>query len=259
VQPPIDAVTPVISRRLIALEVIIVLAISFGRSGVASILQLIDKLTKPAPLSSQTTTMNPSLTPDRPWLDLAWQVYYFILPAAEVALVIYLLHLAYGSARRLIGFDLTHPWRDLAYGFGVCAAIGIPGLAFFLLAKQLGLNTNVVAAGLNDVWWAVPILVCAAIVAGVSEETIMLGYLMTRLRTLNLAPGWIIVISAVIRGSYHLYQGWGGFLGNLVMGVVFAWLYLRWKRVMPLVVAHTLMDCFAFVGYAVIAPLVDWL
>jgi hypothetical protein len=37
------------------------------------------------------------------------------------------------------------------------------------------------------------------------------------------------------------------------MGVVFTWFYTsRWgrRRVMPLVVAHTILDVVAFVGYA---------
>jgi membrane protease YdiL (CAAX protease family) len=60
---------------------------------------------------------------------------------------------------------------------------------------------------------------------------------------------WVIVASAVLRGSYHLYQGFGAFVGNAIMGVVFGLFYLRFKRVAPLIVAHTLLDVVAFVGY----------
>ena len=87
----------------------------------------------------------------------------------------------------------------------------------------------------------------------------MIGYLFTRLGQLGWRIPAILVTSAVVRGSYHLYQGWGGFAGNLIMGVVFGLIYLRWKRVMPLVVAHTLLDVAAFVGYALLAPHVGWL
>jgi membrane protease YdiL (CAAX protease family) len=55
-----------------------------------------------------------------------------------------------------------------------------------------------------------------------------------------------------VRGSYHLYQGFGGFVGNLVMGLLFGWVYTRTRRVGPLVVAHTLLDVVAFVGYALL-------
>ena len=69
----------------------------------------------------------------------------------------------------------------------------------------------------------------------------------------------IILTSALLRGSYHLYQGFGGFVGNAVMGVVFGWLYTRTRRVMPLVVAHTLLDVVAFVGYALLRERLTWL
>jgi len=251
--------SPEINRGFIALEIVIVLGISFGRSAISSILSLIEKLTRPQPLSEQTTSMNTSVTPDRPWLDLAYQVYYFILPVAEVLLVLYLLYMAYGQARRLIGFDLTRPWADLGRGAATCAAVGLTGIGFYFLARVMGINTNVVPANLTDQWWTIPVLLASAAVAGVSEETVMLGYLFTRLRTLNWGPVRIVLFSAAIRGSYHLYQGFGGFLGNLGMGLVFGLLFLRWKRVMPLVISHTLIDCFAFVGYSLLSPYVSWL
>ena len=74
-----------------------------------------------------------------------------------------------------------------------------------------------------------------------------------------MAAWLVLLVSAVLRGSYHLYQGFGGFVGNLVMGLIFGLIYLRWRRVAPLVVAHTLLDIVAFVGYALVAPHVDWL
>jgi hypothetical protein len=36
------------------------------------------------------------------------------------------------------------------------------------------------------------------------------------------------------------------------MGVVFALFFVRFKRVMPLIVAHTLLDVGAFVGYTLL-------
>jgi hypothetical protein len=37
------------------------------------------------------------------------------------------------------------------------------------------------------------------------------------------------------------------------MGLVFTGLYLRTRRVLPLVVAHTVIDVVAFVGYTLFA------
>ncbi len=36
------------------------------------------------------------------------------------------------------------------------------------------------------------------------------------------------------------------------MGLVFAEWYRRTRRTMPLVIAHTIIDVFAFVGYALL-------
>jgi hypothetical protein len=43
------------------------------------------------------------------------------------------------------------------------------------------------------------------------------------------------------------------------MGVLFCHLYRRWGRVMPLVVAHTLIDIGAFVGATYLIGKVGWL
>ena len=102
-------------------------------------------------------------------------------------------------------------------------------------------------------------LVLSAFQNAALEEVIMIGYLFARFRQL----GWRLAGDhGRQRGDprqYHLYQGFGGFVGNLIMGVIFGLVYLRWRRVAPLVVAHTLLDVAAFVGYALLAPHVDWL
>jgi membrane protease YdiL (CAAX protease family) len=68
-----------------------------------------------------------------------------------------------------------------------------------------------------------------------------------------------VVGSALLRGSYHLYQGFGGFLGNAVMGVIFALFFLRFRRLAPLIIAHATIDTVSFVGYAVLHGHVSWL
>ena len=80
----------------------------------------------------------------------------------------------------------------------------------------------------------------------------MVGYLFSRWGSGRLGHVADHPHQRLIRGSYHLYQGFGGFVGNLVMGIIFGWFYTRTKRVMPLVVAHTILDVVAFVGYALL-------
>lgn len=239
------------------IEILLVLGVSLGQSAVYSILSIIEKATREVPLNQQTTSMNNSVTPDRPWLDLAYQVAGLVFPLVPALLALYLLRLT--GERDGIGFDLKRPRPDVARGFLLAAAIGVPGLGLYLLARALGLNTIVAPANLAAAWWTIPVLVGAAMMNGVLEEIVMIAFFFARARGLAWATWVIVVVSAVIRGSYHIYQGFGGFLGNTVMGLVFGLAYLRWKRVGPLVVAHVLLDLVAFVGYALLAPLVDWL
>ena len=43
------------------------------------------------------------------------------------------------------------------------------------------------------------------------------------------------------------------------MGVIFGTLFVRWRRANPMIIAHTLIDATAFIGYAVLAGHVSWL
>ena len=229
-------------------EVAIVLGLSLGQSAVYSIVTIIDRSTQSTPLADQTAQVNPSQS-SRQVFDFLYQFLDNAFPLFAVALVIFLLWQPQRSGFRRIGFDLSRPGRDLGGGLLLFLAIGVPGILFYALGRVLGLTVQVQASPLDTYWWTVPILVFAALRAGLQEEVIIVGYLFTRLRQLGWGTWTIIVAAALLRGSYHLYQGFGPFVGNAIMGVVFGWCYTRWGRVMPLVVAHVIIDIVSFVGY----------
>jgi membrane protease YdiL (CAAX protease family) len=245
-------------RRLQIWEIVAVFAVSLGASGLYALVNLIGSLTAKRSLSSQTAVLNGSMAPGRPLLDLSLHLLNIILSLAPALLVFYLLARA-GEGPSAIGVDTRQPGRDLARGAALAAVIGGSGLGLYLIAYHIGVELNVVAEDLPDVWWRVPVLLLSAFQNAAVEEVVVLGYLLSRLDKLGVRPRWAIAISAVIRGSYHLYQGVGGFVGNAVMGVVFGVLFRRWGRVMPMFIAHFLIDAVAFVGYAILAGHVSWL
>ncbi|MEU9761386.1 CPBP family intramembrane glutamic endopeptidase [Streptomyces sp. NPDC047985] len=245
-------------RRNAQTETVLVLALSLGASGVSALISFVGSLTKPGGLKEQAATLNGSYAPGRPWLDLAWQLFGIATALVPVALVAHLL-VREGAGLRAIGFDRTRPWQDLGRGTAVAAGIGSAGLAFYLVVRAAGFNLTVVPESLPDVWWKFPVLILSALQNAVLEEVIVVGYLLRRLDRLGWSPTAALMASSVLRGSYHLYQGIGGFIGNVVMGVVFVLLYRRWGRVGPLVAAHALLDIGAFVGYALLAGKVGWL
>ncbi|MGI5146332.1 CPBP family intramembrane glutamic endopeptidase [Plantactinospora sp. CA-294935] len=266
----VDLARP-LSRRVLGTEVLLVLGLSLGQSAVYSAVTIIARLTADRPLSQQTATLNASQSA-RPWLDLTYQLLGIFFALVPVLLAVHLMNRdrtldrdglpgqGRGGAREVLGLDGRRPGRDLAWGAALAASIGLPGLGLFWIAAHLGINANVVPASLPDLWWTVPVLVLSAAQNAILEEVVVVGYLMTRLRELGWRIGAVIATSALLRGSYHLYQGFGAFVGNAVMGVVFALFFLRTRRVLPLVVAHTLLDVVAFVGYALLPPeWFDWL
>jgi membrane protease YdiL (CAAX protease family) len=246
-------------RPVLRSELLLVLGVSLGASAVYSLVSILGRLTADTSLAEQSATLNASAAPGRPWLDLAYQLLGIVFALVPAMLALHLLNRTDPPAVRTIGLDLREPRADLARGVALAALIGIPGLGLYLLSHTLGVNATVVPAALPNVWWAVPVLVLSALQNSLLEEIVVVGYLLRRLDQLGVS-GWLgVVISAVLRGSYHLYQGFGGFVGNLVMGLVFGAAYRRWGRVGPLAVAHTLLDVVAFVGYAVLRGKVSWL
>jgi uncharacterized protein len=240
-------------------EVLLVLGVSLGATAIWGILRIIERMTREVALAQQTAAMNVARTPDRPWLDLAWQLTGITLALVPVLLALFLLNRHPGHGARLIGLDLRRPGFDLTSGTVLALVIGVPGLALYVASYQAGLSVQIAPANLAPVWWAIPVLILAAAQNALLEEVVGIGYLLTRLRELGWHAATAIGAHALLRGTYHLYQGFSGFVGNAIMGVIFALFYLRFRRVMPLVIAHTLLDVVAFVGYTMFRDEISWL
>ena len=245
--------------RLLRWEIVTVFAVSLGASGIYALVQYIGSLTAQQAVSKQAVIVHGTLAPGRPLLDLFLQLTNITLALAPVLLVCYLLARSGERPSKTLGVDLSQPGKDLAWGALLAAVIGGTGLGLYLIAYHAGVELNVVAENLPDVWWRFPVLVLSAAQNGILEEVVVVGYLLSRLDKLGVHPATAIVISAVIRGSYHLYQGIGAFFGNAAMGVIFGIFYRRYGRITPLIIAHTLIDAVTFIGYALLAGHVSWL
>jgi membrane protease YdiL (CAAX protease family) len=244
-------------RRLAVTEVLVVLTVTLGLSALRSALSLLDALLQPVPLDQQQVALNaPGARADL--VDLAVQLARVLQLVGWGALGAYLLIRA-GFALRAVGLDGTRPGRDALGAAGLAALIGVPGLGLYLVARGLGVNLTVAPSTLTDTWWRMPVLVASAVANAWAEEVVMVGYLLTRLRQLGWSANRALGAQAVLRGSYHLYQGLGGFVGNLVMGLVFGRVWQRHNRLWVLVGAHALIDVVAFVGYAALRGRVGWL
>lgn len=242
-------------RRAIRIEIAVVLAVTFGLSAYTALLRLIEAVL--LGLAGRVVALNPRRSPiDLIDLGLNLAVVFQLL--AWGALGIYLLwRSGFGPDRIGLGRPRWRP--DVLGGLGLAALIGLPGLALYQIARLLGLNASVEPAELYDTWWRIPVFVLMAFANGWAEEVIVVAFLLTRLRQLRVNPRVAIVVASLLRGAYHLYQGFGAGLGNVAMGLVFGYVWTRTGRLWPLIIAHGVINTVAYVGYALLAGHLGWL
>lgn len=246
-------------RERYGLEAVAVLGVSLGMSAIYALLSFIrtQVTIKGGFANAQVTVVSQSKSAHQ-WLDLAdalADVLHGVLPAF---LAIVLLMRSPAGRGLGIGLDRLRG-REVAQGVGFCALIGIPGLALIWLGRELGFNAQLNVVSFPDVWYRVPVLLLDAAQNGILEEIVVTAFLLTRLRQLGWSNQRALATESVLRGCYHLYQGYGGFAGNLIMGLIFGWWFQRTRRVLPLAIAHFLLDAFSFVGYIYLAPHISWL
>lgn len=270
-----DRLTGERSRRFYAWEVGIVLALSLGRSAVYAALNLAERLSL-EPLAGQTATVQSSRSRHE-FFDFTYQLLDNLFALAPVALVLYLVFLQGANPFRRWGLDFRRPGRDWILGAGLFALIGAGTLLVYGLGRAVGVTVEIIPADVTEHWWTTPMLLLTALRHSLLEEIIMIAFLFDRARriwpSLNTGAGlhagggpkpslahrglWaLVVVSALLRGTYHLYQGFGPGVGNFLMGVVFGWLYLRYGRVMPLVIAHFLLDVVGFLAFPLLVTAV---
>lgn len=220
-------------------------------SGVRSVLRLVDDLLAPGDLSEQSVTLNESQS-TLSVLDLLLQ-----LASAGVLF-------AWGLLAILLltgdGIHLPRPrFSDLGWGAALAAVIGVPGLVLYVSAVHLGLSKVVVPTGIDSPLLELPVLLLWSAANAFGEEVVVVAWLLTRLRQLDVTLPAALAFSSILRGSYHLYQGVSAGFGNIIMGLVYGFFYARTGRVAPLVIAHFLIDAVAFLGYAFFADHLGWL
>ncbi len=235
------------ARRLLGAEAGLVVAVALGVSVLRSAVALLAAVTAPIPVRDQAAVLNSSAAPGRPWIDLAYQL-VFVVSLTLPALLAIALVLRGGGRTADLGLSLRRWRRDVGGGVAIAALVGGLGLALYLGSRWLGSSLDVIPTTLPPIWWRVPVLVLSACGNAFLEETLM-GYLLFRLGQLGWRPGRAVALAALVRGSYHLYQGAAGFVGNLVMGLVFGAIFARYRTVVPQLVAHAVIDITAFVGF----------
>ena len=91
---------------------------------------------------------------------------------------------------------------------------------------------------------SLPVLVLFAVTNSIFEETLEIGYFVQSLQRYGM---WSAVLaSAFFRAFLHSYHGITALIIIIPFGLVFGFIYWKWRRLFPLYIAHLLFDLVAF-------------
>lgn len=84
-----------------------------------------------------------------------------------------------------------------------------------------------------------------AVTAGVCEEFLYRGFAMAALQNAALPIWSVVLLSALLFGLAHLYQGRGGFVGTMMLGILFGIIRIAYHSLVPAMVWHAAVDVAA--------------
>ncbi len=139
-------------------------------------------------------------------------------------------------------FNLQVTLRTTLAGIGLAAAdFLIYFAALVLIFEPFFPASNALYS--DEVFATLDVITTAAfsLLNGFYEEVLVVGYIYLALAARQ-GFGFALFTSVTIRLLYHLYQGPIALISIIPMGILFFYVYTRYRRLWPLVVAHMLID-----------------
>jgi membrane protease YdiL (CAAX protease family) len=235
-----------LSRSTLRSELLIVLALTFFASTAYALIRFAhDALNVPV-TQPAIVTYQPPIFDVYSFLS---EIVGYSVRVLPVMLVAHLLARA-GSSMRELGFDTTRLRRDALIGAGLAVLALAASIGAAAAARGVGLPFRPILPVNADAHLsALFLFLLGSATAAIGEEVVVNAYLITRLEQLGWSSRSALLVSTAVRATYHLYQGLGGFVNNIVGGLVAGWLFQRSRRIMPIVIAHFLFDLIAYLGY----------
>jgi membrane protease YdiL (CAAX protease family) len=187
----------------------------------------------------------------------SYMLQFFILALPQILLLLYILSLRAGETgsaaeNPYAEFGILRPRaRDLLVALpvfaGIFALLALLGAILILLpSAQRSLFTTGFRWKLEDAR-LIPLVLPFCLVTGYREELFFRSYLLTRFRQLQLPVFLGIGMSTLLFAIGHTYQGVAGLAVALIQGLYFSILFVRFKNIHPLAVAHGLYNAAVLV------------
>ena len=180
-------------------------------------------------------------------LSLYWSTIAFQWIAAAIAAW---RAWAHGFTAQQLG--LIVPGRLRLFAITVCGATLIVTLQWLNL-RRMGRSANPLRGPLQalaerilpqSTTELIPFL-ALAVTAGLCEEFLYRGFAMAVISRTGLPAGVVILLSSILFGLAHLYQGRAGFVSTMVLGLLFGISRAALGSLLPVVVWHVGVDVVA--------------
>ena len=186
------------------------------------------------------------------------EIFFYASVVGGIMIVVLLLLLRYLCGERIRDLNLKRGkwWQDALSGI-VLAVITL-GLHNLLQDPLNRMFPREPMSGLGEFFnglaqnpWVFALFLGPVLWIGVAAfEELTRVFLLSRLWKIWSGKGWRwfgVVLSAVLFGLTHLYQGSAGIVDTAINGFILAVYYLFFGRVFPMIISHYLYDAIQFV------------
>jgi uncharacterized protein len=150
---------------------------------------------------------------------------------------------ARGHTLSNLGLDVARV--DIPYGLLLLVTVFILAIVQYQVWLRIARSVPTTGVfGLKGHLSIAPLL-AGSLINAVFEEVLVVGFVFSTLSEMA-NPVLLIVLSALLRASYHTYQGWYGVVFVTLLGFTFGLFYWRFRRLTPLVATHAVLDIYAF-------------
>jgi membrane protease YdiL (CAAX protease family) len=151
-------------------------------------------------------------------------------------------------------------WRGAALYLATMVMFVVITLALHVAKLRSDVDHQALYAMVPANAWQLAIWFVICVVIGFCEEHVFRGYLLRQMiawgaslgLSRRVAVGSAVVLTSVLFGSLHLYEGVRGAILIAVLGMMYAWVALRRGNLRAVIVAHVLQD------FLTIALLMTW-
>lgn len=177
---------------------------------------------------------------------------YFLIGISQKLIAISILvYIFYRQGRKID--DIVAPFlpKDILHTIGL---IAISYLAYFLVYQtfwSLSHDLKFTASNIGFMQQNITIIyVLFVLINPIFEELIVRGFLITEIVNISGRGGLAVIVSVLVQVSYHLYQGLIPAIMVGTMFLAFSLYFLKFKRIMPVIIAHAFFDITAMIYYA---------